>query len=201
MAHYSIAPPITERQVSVLRAGDTVTLNGIIFGIRDANMIRLFDHGIPLPEELRAQLRGAVCLHTAPNVKQHADGTFTKVCIGTTTSYRMDRFTSRLMEEYGVRAIAGKGGLLEAGCRALTEQKGCYFTVMGGAAAIETMQVESIEGVWWEDLMPEAIWKFKVGEFGPLTVSIDAHGNNLYRQVTDAARRNLQSLVDKIDNE
>ncbi|WP_408011140.1 FumA C-terminus/TtdB family hydratase beta subunit [Pseudalkalibacillus sp. A8] len=198
MAHYRLKAPLTDNDISQLYAGDTVTIDGIIFGIRDANLIRLFDKKVDLPEDLKPQLKGAIGLHTAPGVKKQEDGTYEKVSIGTTTSYRMDRFTRGLMEEYGVKVIVGKGGLLEDGCQALVELKGCYFTILGGAAALETTQVEKIEDVWWEDLMPEAIWKFRVKDFGPLIVSIDSHGNNKYKNVKKIARKNLDEILNKI---
>ena len=53
-----------------------------------------------------------------------------------------------------------------------------YFAIVGGAAALETTQIEEIEEVLWEELMPECLWKFRVKDFGPLTVGIDAHGNS-----------------------
>ena len=53
-----------------------------------------------------------------------------------------------------------------------------YFAIVGGAAALETTQIEEIEEVAWEELMPECLWKFRVKDFGPLTVGIDAHGNS-----------------------
>ena len=62
-----------------------------------------------------------------------------------------------------------------------------YFAIVGGAAALETTQIEEIEEVAWEELMPECLWKFRVKDFGPLTVGIDAHGNSLYHDVQTAA--------------
>ena len=62
-----------------------------------------------------------------------------------------------------------------------------------GAAALETTQIEAIEEVYWEDLMPECLWKFRVKDLGPLTIAIDACGGNLYAEVKDgkARRQNL----------
>ncbi|WP_018924894.1 fumarate hydratase C-terminal domain-containing protein [Salsuginibacillus kocurii] len=198
MAHYRLQAPLTDEDISQLQAGDTVTLDGIIFGVRDANLIRLFDKGVELPDDLIPQLDGAIALHTAPGVKKLEDGTYEKVSVGTTTSYRMDRFTRGLMDTYGVRVIIGKGGLLEEGCQALVDEKGCYFTILGGSAALETTQVEEIEDVWWEDLMPEAIWKFRVKDFGPLIVSIDSHGGNKYQEVKNEARKNLDEIINNL---
>jgi L(+)-tartrate dehydratase beta subunit len=173
-----------------LQVEDTVTLSGIVYGMRDATQMRIFDQGINPPVDLR----GAVCLHTAPNVKK-TGSRYDPICVGTTTSTRMDRFTPGLLERYGVRAIIGKGGLLEDSVRAMQQFGACYLAIVGGAAALETTQIEAIEEVYWEDLMPECIWKFRVKDLGPLTVAIDSHGKNLYAQVQHAARTRLQSLL------
>lgn len=199
MAHYRLKAPLTDEIIKTLKAGDTVTLDGIIFGIRDANLIRLFDKKVELPEDLVPQLVGAIGIHTAPGVKKLEDGRYEKVSIGTTTSYRMDRFTRGLMETYGMKVIIGKGGLLEEGSQALADCTGCYFTILGGTAAIETLQIEEIEDVWWEDLMPEAIWKFRVKDFGPLIVSIDSYGNNIYKTVKNKARVHLEQLLQECE--
>ena len=43
--------------------------------------------------------------------------------------------------------------------------------------------VEEITAAHWLDLgMPETLWTCKVHEFGPLIVSIDAHGRNLFEE-------------------
>jgi L(+)-tartrate dehydratase beta subunit len=70
----------------------------------------------------------------------------------------------------------------------------CYLSIVGGAAALETTQIEEIEEVYWEDLMPECLWKFRVKDLGPLLVSIDAHGRNLYFEVKAAARKKLDEM-------
>jgi L(+)-tartrate dehydratase beta subunit len=190
MANYRLTPPLTEEQIRALAVGDVVTLDGTVWGIRDATQIRIFDHGVAPPE----CLEGAVCIHTAPGVRKVGDR-YEPVSIGTTTSTRMDRFTPGLMEQYGVRAIIGKAGLLEGSVAAMQRHGGCYLTIVGGAAALETIQIEAIEAVYWEDLMPECLWKFRVRDFGPLIVSIDAHGRNLYADVKSQARDRLPQIL------
>jgi L(+)-tartrate dehydratase beta subunit len=186
MAEITLQTPLTEDVVRKLNLEDTVYINGHIYGIRDATQIRIFDEGVKPPTDLT----GSVCLHTAPGVKKLANGKFEKVCIGTTTSTRMNRFYPPLIKEYGVRAMVGKGGFLQDTVDAMKLYGGVYLAIVGGAAALETMQIEEIEEVWWEDLMPECLWKFRVKNFGPLIVAIDAHGNSLYKNVkADAAER------------
>jgi L(+)-tartrate dehydratase beta subunit len=189
MAHYDFNMPVTEEQVRKLRVNDTVTLNGTLFGIRDATQIHMFDRG----RKTRFDLRGHAVVHTAPNVrwvgetKAHPTG-YEPVCIGTTTSDRMERFTRPLMSEYGARIIIGKGGLREGSAAAFRELGGAYLAVIGGAAALETTWVEQIEEVDLDDLNPESLWKFRVKGFGPLLVSMDSHGGSLYTEVNTLAR-------------
>jgi L(+)-tartrate dehydratase beta subunit len=190
MAEHLLEAPLSEADVRSLALEDTVLVNGTIFGIRDATQIRIFDEGIEPPPNLT----GSVCLHTAPGVRKRPDGSYEKVSIGTTTSTRMDRFVPGLLERYQVRAIVGKGGLLQGSVEALEKFGGVYLAIVGGAAALETTQIEAIEDVWWEDLMPECLWKFRVRNFGPLVVAIDAHGHSLYRNVEERAAERIRLL-------
>lgn len=190
MAHHKLVTPLTEEAVRSLRLEDTVSIDGTIFGIRDATQIRIFDHGVDPP----ADLSGGICLHTAPGVRKLPDGRYEKVSIGTTTSTRMNRFVAPLMDKYGVRAVVGKGGLLQDSVDAMQRIGGVYLAITGGAAALETMQIEEIEQVWWEDLMPECLWRFRVKDFGPLIVAIDAHGNSLYNRVREQAAERIRSF-------
>ncbi len=186
--------PTTEEAIRELRVGDSVTVDGHVVGIRDRTQIRIVDQG----ERPPIDLTGALLLHTAPNVRKLAPGRYEKLCIGTTTSARMVRFTEPLGREYGVRAIAGKGGLPDEAIEPMQRIGMVYFALVGGAAALETTQIEEIEEVAWEELMPECLWKFRVRDFGPLTVAIDAHGNSLYREVQDQARKKLEDLYARI---
>ena len=189
MAHYDFDMPVTEADVRKLRVNDTVTLNRTLFGIRDATLIHMFDRG----RKTRFDLFGHAVIHTAPNVKwvgeteAHPSG-YEPICIGTTTSARMERFTRPLMEQYGVRIVIGKGGLFAASQAAFTDLGGVYLAIIGGAAALETTWVEQIEDVDLDDLNPESLWKFRVKGFGPLLVAMDSHGGNLYTKVNEAAR-------------
>jgi L(+)-tartrate dehydratase beta subunit len=189
MAHYDFNTPVTESEVRKLKVNDTVTLNGTLYGIRDATQIHMFDRG----RTTRFDLRGHAVIHTAPNVRK-VEATdlfpagYAPLCVGTTTSARMERFTRPLMEQYGVRIVIGKGGLFDASQAAFKELGGVYLAIVGGAAALETTWVEQIEDVDLDDLNPESLWKFRVKGFGPLLVAMDSHGGSLYSQVNNAAR-------------
>jgi L(+)-tartrate dehydratase beta subunit len=189
MADRHITFPTDEEKIRELRAGDSVTVDGHIIGIRDRTQIRIFDQGIEPPMDLN----GALLLHTAPGVRKLGPGRYEKVSIGTTTSARMVRFTEPLGRDYG-----GKGGLPDEAIEPMRRYGMVYFAIVGGAAALETEQIEEIEEVAWEELMPECLWKFRVKDFGPLTVAIDAHGNSLYHDVQEQARKRLEDLYARL---
>lgn len=187
--HHELIPPISEAHVRALRVDDTVTLNGTLFGIRDATQIALFDRG----RSTRFALAGGAVIHTAPNVAkvaafaQHPTG-YAPVCIGTTTSMRMERFTRPLLTQYGVRIVIGKGGLGADSLAAFADLGGVYLAIVGGTAALETTWIEAIEDVDLDDLNPESLWQFRIRGFGPLLVAMDSHGQSLYARVDSAAR-------------
>ena len=192
MTHHVLDMPITEEQTRALRVGDTVTLEKTLFGIRDATLIGMFDRG----RTTRLDLKGHAVVHTAPNVRKidprpGNTAAYEPVCIGTTTSMRMERFTRPLMEREGVRLIIGKGGMGQGTLDAFRDLGGAYLAVIGGAAALQTTWIEAIEDVDFEDLNPECLWKFRIKHFGPLLVTMDSHGNSQYAQINDraAARR------------
>ena len=189
-----LAFPTTEEAVRELRAGDEVLVDGHIIGIRDRTQIRIFDQGVEPPLDLD----GAFLLHTAPGVRKVGEGRYEKVCIGTTTSARMVRFTEPLGRDHGVRAICGKGGLPDDAIEPMRRYGMVYFAIVGGAAALETTQIEEIEEVYWEELMPECLWKFRVKDFGPLTVGIDSHGNSLFHDVQTRAKARLEELYERL---
>jgi L(+)-tartrate dehydratase beta subunit len=194
MAEHRLTFPTNEDEIRKLRAGDLVTVDGHIIGIRDRTQIRIFDEGVEPPLDLK----GAFLLHTAPGVRKLDDGRYEPICIGTTTSARMVRFTDPLGEQYGVRAICGKGGLPDEAIEPMRKHGMVYFAIVGGAAALETTQIEEIEEVYWEELMPECLWKFRVKDFGPLWVGIDAHGNSLFHDVQEEAKKRMEDLVAKL---
>jgi L(+)-tartrate dehydratase beta subunit len=184
MAHYELPTPVTEAQIRQLRINDTVTLHNTLFGIRDATQIHMFDHG----RQARFDMNGHAVIHTAPNVQKVENSAeypagYRPICIGTTTSDRMERFTRPLMSDYGVRMVIGKGGLRDGSLSAFQELGGVYLAIVGGTAALETTWIDQIEEVDMDDLNPESLWKFRISNFGPLLVAMDSHGGSLYDEL------------------
>ena len=189
MTHHELQLPVDEAQVRRLRVNDTVTLQRTLYGIRDATQIAMFDRG----RETRLDLAGHAVIHTAPNVRKvepssvHPTG-YAPVCVGTTTSARMERFTRPLMQRCGVRIIIGKGGLGADSLAAFVQLGGVYLAIIGGTAALETTWIDAIEDVDLDDLNPESLWRFRIHDFGPLLVAMDSAGGSLYTAVDRDAR-------------
>ena len=199
MAHHVLALPAGEDAVRKLRVGDTVTLEKTLFGIRDATLIAMFDRG----ERTRLDLKGHAVVHTAPNVRPvepSADNPakYAPICVGTTTSMRMERFTRPLMEREGVRIIVGKGGMGGQSLAAFSDLGGVYLAVVGGAAALQTTWIEAIEDVDFEELNPECLWKFRIHGFGPLLVTMDSHGGSLHRDINTVAQSRRDDVLARI---
>ena len=199
MTHHVLTMPASEAHARALRVDDTVTIEGTLFGIRDATQIALYDKG----RETRLDMRGHAAIHTAPNVRKVAPSAanpagYEPICVGTTTSARMERFTRPLMERHGVRLVIGKGGLGAGSLAAFAELGGAYLAIIGGTAALETTWIEAIEDVDLDDLNPESLWKFRVRGFGPLLVAMDSHGGSLYDAVDRKARARRAGVLARL---
>ncbi len=199
MAHYNLPTPVSEADIRKLKINDTVSLQQTLFGIRDATQIHLFDRG----RKTKFDLRGHAVIHTAPNVRKvpvsaEFPAGYQPICIGTTTSDRMERFTEPLMSEYGVRMIVGKGGLRESSAAAFAKHGGVYLAIIGGTAALETTWIDQIEDVDLDDLNPESLWKFKINQFGPLLVAMDSHGGSIYQDVKADVAINKATVLKRL---
>ena len=193
MAEYHLKSPFSEADIRQLRCGDIVYFDGLLFGIRDLTQIYMFDQNHEPP----VSLAGAPCLHTAPSLRKVGDK-WEPICVGTTTSTRMERFTPPLIEKYGVRAIIGKGGLYQDSLDAMRKFGAVYLAITGGSAALETKSIEEVEAVYWEHLHPEALYQFRVKNFGPLTVALDSHGRHLYEEVKAEAVNRLPEIYKRL---
>lgn len=161
--------------------GDIIYLNGHIVTCRDVAHRRLIEGGRELP----VNLDGGAIIHAGPIVRPipEQDDKFEMVAIGPTTSMRMEKFEEEFIKQTGVKVIVGKGGMgkgTEKGCR---EGKAIHCVFPAGCAVVAAVCVEEIEDAQWRDLgMPETLWVCRVQEFGPLIVSIDTHGRNLFEE-------------------
>ena len=103
--------------------------------------------------------------------------------MGPTTSMRMEKFEYEFVQKSGVRVIVGKGGMGPNTERACKEFGAIHCVFPAGNAVVAATEVEEIVEAQWRDLgMPETLWHCHVNEFGPLIVSIDTEGRNLFEE-------------------
>jgi fumarate hydratase subunit beta len=165
--------PLTEETIAGLRAGDHVTLTGVIYTARDAahkRLVEALDRGEPLPIDIK----GAVIYYVGPTPARPG-----RVigAAGPTTSMRLNPYTPRLLER-GLKAAIGKGGRDQAVKEALKKYHGVYFIAVGGTGALLSKRVKKAEVVAYEDLGTEAIRRLEVEGF-PVIVANDMYGNDL----------------------
>jgi fumarate hydratase subunit beta len=169
-----IKTPLTEEVIKSLHAGNMILLSGEVYTARDVAHRRLYD-ALAKGEALPIDLTKAVLFYAAPTPTSPG-----KVIgsIGPTTSYRMDFFTSKLIEN-GLKGMIGKGMRSPEVIEAIKQHKAVYFGAIGGIAALMSQCIKKMELVAYEDLEPEAIRKLTIVDL-PLVVINDSQGNDLY---------------------
>jgi L(+)-tartrate dehydratase beta subunit len=186
--------PIKSEDLSNLKIGDIIYLDGHIVTCRDVAHRRLIELGVKLP----INLEGLAIFHAGPIVKKEGSG-YTMVSVGPTTSMRMEKFEKEFVEQTGVKIIVGKGGMGPKTAEACKNEKAIHCVFPGGCAVLAAVEVEEIEQVEWTELgMPESLWVMRVKEFGPLIVSIDTEGRNLFEQNKVLFNQRKDSIVSEL---
>ena len=171
--------PLTKADLADIQAGDIVYLDGDLMTCRDVAHRRVMEYGRELPYDIR----GKAILHAGPIVRPTSDGGYEMVSVGPTTSMRMEKFEYDFTQHTGVRVIVGKGGMGPNTERACKEFGAIHCVFPAGCAVVAATEVLEIQEHHWDELgMPETLWVCKVREFGPLIVSIDANGRNLFEE-------------------
>ena len=168
--------PISSDETANLRIGDIVYISGKIYTARDSAHKRMVEEGSPV------DIKGAVIFHAGPIIKKSGDK-YDMIAVGPTTSTRMNPYEPQILK-MGAGLIIGKGGMDKATSEALIKYKKSYLSAVGGCAALYVKSVLKVNSVHWLDLgVPEAIWELEIKEFGPLIVTMDSTGGNLYDEV------------------
>lgn len=177
MSKRIVQTPIFDRDIEDLRVGDVFYLSGYLITGRDDVHQRVIKQKMDLPVDLK----GKAVFHAGPIMKKRSDGKYEVVSIGPTTSMRMEKYQKEFIEKSGAKLIIGKGGMGPKTAEGCARYAAVHAVFPGGCAVLAAQCVEEVESVEWLDLgMPEAMWVLRVKEFGPLIVSIDTKGNNLF---------------------
>jgi fumarate hydratase subunit beta len=198
LAVFKLRTPISEGDVRKLKLNDIIFLTGTIVTARDAahkKALEQFNRGKFLP----VNLQGLAVFHCGPIVKKE-DDKWVVVSAGPTTSRRMEQFEDEFIKAFKVRMIIGKGGMGKKTTDAMKKYGAVYAAFTGGAGVLAAKAIKNVKEVeWLRDLgMAEALWVFEVEEFGPMTVAIDSHGNNLFEELKKKAEENRTKIYEKL---
>jgi fumarate hydratase subunit beta len=198
LAVFKLKTPISEGDVRKLNVNDILFLTGTIVTARDAahkKALEQIKRGNPLP----INLQGLVVFHCGPIVKKDNEK-WLILSAGPTTSRRMEQFEDEFIKAFKVRMIIGKGGMGKKTTEAMNKYGAVYAAFTGGAGVLAAKAIKNVKAVeWLQDLgMAEALWVFEVEKFGPLTVAIDSHGNNLFEEVKKKAEENRTKIYEKL---
>jgi fumarate hydratase subunit beta len=197
MATYKLKTPISEEDVRKLKVNDVIYVTGIMFTARDSAHKRALEY-YKQGKKMPINPQGLAVFHCGPIVKRE-NYKWTIVAAGPTTSTRMDLFEDEFIKNYKVRVVIGKGGMGQKTTDAMKKHGAVYGAFTGGAAVLAARAVKNVKTVEWFDLgMPEALWILEVEEFGPLTVAIDSHGNNVFEDVRKKVEENRPKIYEKL---
>ncbi len=198
MAVYKLKTPISEDEIRKLRVNDVIYISGTIVTARDQahrRALEFFNQGKTLP----INLEGLAVFHCGPLVRKEGDK-WIIISAGPTTSTRMEVFEDEFIEKFKVRVIIGKGGMGARTTEAMRKYGAVYGAFTGGAGVLAAQAIKNVQSVEWFDLgMPEALWILEVEDFGPLTVAIDSHGNNLFTEVSKRVETSRQSIYQTLN--
>ncbi|MBQ6150318.1 MAG: L(+)-tartrate dehydratase subunit beta [Mogibacterium sp.] len=190
-----LSTPFTEEDILALRAGDVIYINGDIVTGRDDVHIRVIAENMDLP----AVINDKALMHAGPIVKCSEESGFEVIAIGPTTSMRMEKFEYDFIKKTGVRFIIGKGGMGERTAEACREFGAVHCVLPAGNAVVTALCAEEITGVEWLDLgMAEALWNIRVKGLGPLIVTIDSGGRNLFAERKKEIARRKEEQIEEI---
>jgi L(+)-tartrate dehydratase beta subunit len=192
MNRKNLRTPLTRADLEDLSIGDVFYLSGIIVTGRDAVHQRVVRQGMKLPLELSGStggkpggsgqpLEGLGLYHAGPIVREGPGGTYQVLAAGPTTSMRMEEAEGEFLAATGAAVIIGKGGMGAKTAAACAAYGAIHAVYPGGCAVLAAAGIEKVETAEWLDLgMAEALWVLRVKDFGPLIVSIDTRGGNLF---------------------
>lgn len=184
----SLTTPITEDQISSLKVGDVVLLNGVLHTGRDALHHHLLSHDSPV------NLNGAALYHCGPVALKNGDN-WELTAAGPTTSIREEPYQADIIKKFHLRVVMGKGGMGAKTLASLKENGAVYLNAIGGAAQYYARCITKVHGVDFIEFgIPEAMWHIEVKNF-PAIVTMDAHGNSLHADVEKASGKELAEFA------
>jgi fumarate hydratase subunit beta len=190
----TVTLPLTRKDILSLNIGDMVLINGKLVTGRDRLHKFLFNDKAAR-KEIPFKLKGTIIYHCGPIIKKTKSG-YGLIAGGPTTSMRLEMYEHKIISDYGLRGIMGKGGMGGQTLNALKKNGCVYFHTIGGAAVYLADRVKRVVDVWKLEEFgeTEAMWVFDVEEF-PAIVTMDARGKSLHEEIDKRSYGEFKRLV------
>jgi fumarate hydratase subunit beta len=183
MDYKVLTPPLVNKDIENLKAGDRVLITGNMYTGRDAahkKMVELIGKGEKMPFDPTGQI--IYFVGPAPAKPGQVMNS-----AGPTTSGRMNKYSPTVIAA-GLKGMVGKGEMGAEVVEAMKKHKAVYMVATGGAGALIAGSITASEIVAWEELGPEAVRRLTVENF-PAIVAQDCHGGNIYIEGREKYKR------------
>lgn len=188
--------PADAEAIAALTLGSVVYLDGIVYTAREGVYQRVLSEDHPLPQGLGKISN--VNFHCSPAAAVKDDGTYEVGGVTATASFRFSKYLGDWLDLTGTKIIIGKGGMPVDDYRQVLAPRGAvYLTTVGyGTGALLGRGVQGVEAVHWIDELgiAQAMWLFRVKDFGPFLVDSNLQGQSLFAQQGDLVNRNIDDL-------
>ncbi len=191
--------PLTNDQARQLRLGDQVMLDGEITATAGLPTHERLFEALEAGAELPFDLRASAFFHMGSSCRLE-DGRWLLNYVNPTTSTRFDGVMPDIIRKLGLTATGGKGGM-GPGCVAALRDVGCvYFSMPGGTSPLLTNGVVERIETGWDDLIEQfRLSRFRLRNFGPVTIAIDSHGNSMYQKLQDTAAGRMPDILKSLE--
>ncbi|NKB61033.1 MAG: fumarate hydratase [Gammaproteobacteria bacterium] len=194
----SINLPVTPEDIESLTPGSIVYLNGIVYTARERVYDKIMVKGEKLPDNFSSLSN--VNFHCSPAAAPQEDGSYHIGGVTATASFRFSKYLADWLDLTQTKIIIGKGGMPGDDYKNILAPRGAiYLTTVGyGTGALLGRGVQAVESVHWLDELgiAQAMWMFRVKNFGPFLVDSDLQGNSLFAQQGEIVNQNIESLYE-----
>ena len=191
-----ISLPADAEAIAALKLGSVVYLDGIVYTAREGVYQRVLNEGHSLPQGLSKISN--VNFHCSPAAAVKDDGTYEIGGVTATASFRFSKYLGDWLDLSGTKIIIGKGGMpVDDYQQVLAPRGAVYLTTVGyGTGALLGRGVQGVESVHWLDELgiAQAMWVFRVKDFGPFLVDSNLQGQSLFAQQGDLVNKQIDDL-------
>ncbi len=198
LTQHRIQLPATPEAIAQLAPGNVVFLDGIVYTAREKVYQKVIEEGAALPLPDMAAVSN-VNFHCSPAAARDGES-FRIGGVTATASFRFSKWMADWLDRTGTKIVIGKGGMPREDYETILAPRGAvYLTTVGyGTGALLGRGVKGVEAVHWLDELglAQAMWLFRVENFGPFICDSDLAGASLFAQQGDIVNQRIASLYD-----